>query len=47
MELISKPKYMLTTSEQLFVDIYPFLILGAICIVVIIIAFVVDIVKKK
>lgn len=46
MELISKPVYKLSTSEKLFVDIFPFLVLGAICAVVVIICWIVERVKK-
>lgn len=47
MELINKPKYMLSTSEQLFVDIFPLIIIVIIAIVFIVIGCVVEAFKKK
>lgn len=47
MELINKPKYMLSTSEQLFVDVFPLIVLVLIGIVFIIIGCVIETFKKK
>ena len=46
MELINKPKYLLSTSEQLFVEMFPLLILGAICLVIIIVCAIIEKIKK-
>lgn len=47
MELINKPKYMLSTSEQLFVDIFPLIVIAVIAIGCIIIAVIVNAIRKK
>jgi len=47
MELINKPKYMLSTSEQLFVDIFPLIIIAVIGIIFIIIGCIIEAIKKK
>lgn len=47
MELINKPKYMLSTSEQLFVDVFPLIIITLIAIIFIVIGCVIEAIKKK
>lgn len=44
-ELCNKPKYLLTIGEELFIEIFPLLCLAAVVVVVILIAWIVDVIK--
>lgn len=44
-ELCEKPKYLLTISEELFIEVFPFLCLAAIAAAVVVVAWIVDIIK--
>lgn len=46
LELLEKPEYMLSTSEQFFIDIFPFIILAVIGVIFIIVGIIVDFVKN-
>lgn len=46
-ELVSKPAYLLSESERLFIDLFPILIVGVICLVVMIISAIIEIIKRK
>ena len=45
-DLLEKPKYMLSTSEQAFVDLFPLIVLLVVSAIVFIIACIVEIIKK-
>lgn len=45
-ELLEKPKYMLSTAEQSFVDLFPLIAILAITAVVLIICCIVEIIKN-
>lgn len=45
-ELLEKPKYMLSTTEQTFVDLFPLIVILVITIIVLIICCIVEIIKN-
>lgn len=45
-DLCNKPKYMLTISEELFIDIFPLLCIAAVAAIIILIAWIVDAIKN-
>lgn len=47
LELLEKPKYMLSTSEQFFVDIFPLIILAVVGVILIIVGIIVDVIKNR
>ena len=46
-ELVSKPEYLLSESERFFIDLFPLLLLGVICLVVMIISAIIEFIKRK
>lgn len=46
LELLEKPEYMLSTSEQFFIDIFPLVILAVVGVILIIVGIIVDAVKN-
>lgn len=46
-ELLNKPRYMLTEAERMFIDAFPFLFVGAIVIAVYIVVIVCGIIREK
>lgn len=46
LELLEKPKYMLSTSEQSFVDFFPLLAILVVAVIVLIILCIVEIIKN-
>lgn len=45
-ELISKPQYLLSESEKLFIDIFPFLCIAAVAAIICFIVWIVRALKK-
>lgn len=46
LELLEKPEYMLSTSEQFFIDIFPLVILAVVGVILIIVRIIVDFIKN-
>ncbi len=46
-DLLGKPYYLLSQSERMFIDMFPLLFLGAVSLIVYIIAIIIDIAKNK
>ncbi len=46
LELLEKPEYMLSTSEQFFIDIFPLIILAVVGVIIIIMRIIVEIIKN-
>lgn len=47
LELLEKPKYMLSTTEQAFVDFFPLVVILVVTGIVLIICGIVEIVKNR
>lgn len=45
-ELLSKPKYMLSESETMFIEVFPLVILAGVCAVVALVVWVIDLIKR-
>lgn len=46
-ELCSKPEYMLSLSEKMFVDIFPMLVLLAVTTIIVVVSAIIDTIKKN
>lgn len=44
-ELLNKPKYMLSESETMFLDVFPWIVIGVVCFIALIIWIIVDSLK--
>lgn len=46
-ELLDKPKYMLSESETAFIEFFPLVMLGVVCVVVCVVVWVIDLLKRR
>lgn len=47
MELINKPYYTLSYGERMYVDLFPYIVLAIILVIIVIVAFIFECIKKK
>lgn len=47
LELISRPKYMLSEAESMFIEAFPFLLVGAVVLIILLIGTVGEIICEK
>lgn len=46
-ELLNKPKYMLSAAESAFIELFPYIIIAGVLLIIIIITAIVDKIRKK
>lgn len=46
-ELINKPRYMLTEAEKMYIDVFPYLLVGAVVLIIYAIITVVSIIHER
>lgn len=46
-ELLDKPKYMLSESESIFIEIFPFVIISAVCIIIVLVITLIEFITSK
>lgn len=47
LDLVSKPKYMLSEAESMFIEAFPFLLIGAVVLIILLVGAVVEIICEK